>query len=118
MLTREDVKSLPATGGRFPWSYRQATANAAEDNIKILLDQAFEGKIVFGPIKAELTVDQYGDDNLDITVVYEGDYELLDPEKLNSVSSELVNVLACLGFHNIPTESYIAKAEHSNGLNW
>ncbi len=90
-----------------------STANAAEDNIKILLDQAFGGRIVFGPIKAELTVDQYGDDNLDITVVYEGDYELLDPGKLNRVSSELVNVLACLGFHNIPTESYIAKAEHS-----
>ena len=94
--------SIPAT-----------TVRAAEDNIKIILDQAFAGQISFGSISVTPTVDYYGDDNLDIIVVYEGDDQLLDPEKLNVVSSELAALLERLDFHNIPTESYIAKAEHS-----
>ncbi len=90
----------------------ESTLRATEDSIKELLKQAFSEKVTFDPIKVESTLDHYGEDNLNIIVVYDGDYDQLDPEKLNQVSMELASILAGFGFHNIPTESYIDKKEY------
>jgi hypothetical protein len=92
------------------------TLRAAEDNIKMLLNQVFEEKVTFDPIKVESTSDHYGDDNLNIIVVYDGDYDQLDPEKLNQVSMELASILSGFGFHNMPTESYIDKREYKEWI--
>lgn len=93
-----------------------ATVRAAEENLKILLDQAFKGEISFDPITVEATLDHYGEDNLEITVVYENRGRLPDPHKLNMVSSKLGMILEKLDFHNIPMESYIEKAEYAEWL--
>ena len=85
---------------------------AAEDGIKTLLNQAFAEKFTFDPITVESTTDHYGEDNLNIIVVYDGDCDQLDPEKLNRISTELASVLAGFGFPNMPTESYIDKKEY------
>ncbi len=91
---------------------QENTLRAAEDNIKTLLEQAFAEKFIFDPITVEATTDHYGEDNLNIIVVYDGDYDQLDPRKLNWVSVELSSILAEFGFHNMPTESYIDKREY------
>ena len=93
-------------------SVQESTLRAAEDNIKMLLNQAFAEEFTFDPIKVEATTDHYGEDNLNIVVVYDGDCDQPDPEKLNQVSMELGSILAGFGFHNIPTESYIDKKEY------
>ena len=93
-------------------SVQESVLRAAEDGIKTLLNQAFAEKFTFDPITVESTIDHYGEDNLNIIVVYDGDYDQLDPEKLNRISTELASILAEFGFHNIPTESYIDKKEY------
>lgn len=73
---------------------------------------SFQGRVVFDDITVEHTLDHYGEDNLNIVVVYNGDTHDLDPERLNIVSMELGAILAALGFHNFPTESYIHRDEY------
>ena len=85
-----------------------------ESGMKNMLDAAFAGRIVFGEIMVETTLDHYGEDNLNFVVVYEGDSDQLDPDKLNTVSMELGSILTSLGFHNFPTESYIHKDEYGD----
>ncbi len=97
-------------------SVQENTLRAAEDGIRMLLNQAFAEKFIFDPITVEATTDHYGEDNLNIIVVYDGDYDQLDPEKLNRISTELASILAEFGFHNMPTESYIDKREYPEWL--
>ncbi len=89
---------------------------AAKDNISRLLEEAFQGTITFDPITVEPIVDYYGEDALEIIVVFDGDYALLDPHKLNRISSELDDILYGLGFHNLSLDSYIAKDEYPEWL--
>ena len=90
------------------------TLRVAEDSIKMMLEREFKGGIMFGPIRVEATSDHYGEDNINIVVVYEGGSYQLDPDKLNVVSLELASVLKGMGFHNMPTESYIEKSEYQD----
>lgn len=93
-----------------------ATVQAAKDNMRKLLDEAFQGTVSFDPITVEPIVDYYGEDNIEIIVVYDGDEALLDPHKLNRISSELDGILYEMGFRNVPAESYIAKDEYPEWL--
>lgn len=93
-----------------------ATIQAARDNMRRLLDETFQGTVTFDPITVEPMTDYYGEDNLRIVVVYDGDYDLLDPNKLNGIFSELNDVLCDMGFTNVPMESYISKDEYPEWL--
>ena len=93
-----------------------ATLRAAEDGITKMLNQAFERRVLFGPVRVEPTADHYGEDNLSIVVVYDGDHDRLDPDRLNTISTELASVLLAMGFCNMPTESYIHKNEYDEWL--
>ena len=75
-----------------------------------------KGEISFDPITVEATLDHYGEDYLEISVVYENSGQLLDPRKLNAISAKLGMILMKLNFHNIPQESYIDKAEYAEWL--
>lgn len=85
-----------------------------ESGLKNMLNAAFKGRITFGEIMVEPALDHYGEDNLNIVVVYEGDSNQLDPDKLNIVSMEMGSILATLGFYNFPTESYIHRDEYGD----
>ena len=93
-----------------------ATVQAARDNMRRLLDETFQGTVTFDPITVEPVVDFYGEDTLKIIVVYDGDYALLDPHKLNRISSTLDGILYGMGFTNVPMESYISKDEYPEWL--
>ena len=94
----------------------ESTVRAAEENLKALLEEAFKGGVSFGPITVDATLDFYGEDNLEIVVVYDNSGQLLDPQKLNTISAKLGMILLKLDFHNIPKESYIDKAEYAEWL--
>ena len=74
------------------------TVRVAQHNLKTMLNEVFEGRVVFDPVQIEPTSDHYGED------------------KLNMVSTELASILAPLSIHNIPTESYIQKSEYAEWL--
>ena len=93
-----------------------ATVQAAKDNMRKLLDEAFQGSVSFDPITVEPVIDYYGEDNLKIVVVYDGDYALLDPHKISRIASELDGILSGMGFTNAPMESYIPKDEYPDWL--
>lgn len=89
---------------------------AAKDNISRLLDETFQGTLTFDPITVDPIVDFYGEDTLEIIVVYDGDYALLDPNKLNKIASELHDILYGMGFRNVALDSYISKDEYPEWL--
>lgn len=89
---------------------------AAKDNISRLLEETFQGSITFDPITVEPIVDYYGEDALEIIIVYDGDYALLDPHKIIRISSELDDILYDLGFRNVSLDSYISKDEYPEWL--
>ena len=94
----------------------ESVVRAAEERLKAMLDEAFKGEVSFGPITVEATHDFYGEDNLEIVVVYDNSGQLLDPHKLNTISGKLGMILLKLDFHNIPKESYIDKSEYAEWL--
>ena len=84
---------------------------------KAITEEIFEGEeFVFGPVTAKQTVDHYGEDNLDIMVVYDGEYCGLDPRKTLQAAVELGDYLERFDFHNIPTNGYIHKSEYPEWL--
>ena len=88
-----------------------------ENAFKAINEELFEGEeFVFGPVTAKQTVDHYGEDNLDIIVVYEGEYCGLDPRKTLQAAVELGDYLERFDFHNIPTNGYIHKSEYPEWL--
>lgn len=89
---------------------------AAKDNISRLLDETFQGTINFDPITVESIIDFYGEDTIEIIVVYDGDYALLDPRKLARIASELHDILYGMGFRNFALDSYIPKDEYPEWL--
>lgn len=74
--------------------------------------RAFPDAIAFDPILVEPMIGWQGDENLHITVVYDGDYSILDPGKLNEISVAMLPQLEAIGFHNWPVESYVEKSEY------
>ena len=88
----------------------------AENSMRELLNQAFEGQISFDPISVEPRIDHDGENNIDIVVVFDGPESLLDVAKLNAVSVALGEALNRIGFYNVPVESYIAEDEYEEWL--
>ena len=54
----------------------------------------------------------FGQDAFHVTVAYDGDSRLLDPAKLNRISSQMVDEAADLGVENALIESYVYDREH------
>ena len=80
------------------------------------LERKFQGvPLKFDPILVEVVLDQYGEDTFHVTVVYDGDQDLLDPAKLNRISGELSLLWPGLGIDKIPIESHVDKEEYDLG---
>ena len=80
------------------------------------LERKFQGvPLKFDPILVEVVLDQYGEDTFHVTVVYDGEQDLLDPAKLNRISGELMLLWPSLGIDKIPIESHVDKKEYDLG---
>lgn len=88
------------------------TAQKVETLYRELLERNFQGAFKFDPIMVEPTLDQYGEDTFHVTVVYDGDQDLLDPGKLNEITVEVWCQLRAMGIDKIPIESHVDKKEH------
>ena len=86
-------------------------AQQVESIMRTHLLSNFASDITFDPILVEPMVGWQGDENLHITVVYDGDYSILDPAKLNAISVAMLSDFAAIGFHNWPVESYVEKSD-------
>ena len=90
------------------------TARKVEAMYREQLERNFRGVLLkFGPILVETFIDQFGEDRFHVTVVYDGEQELLDYAKLNRISGELSSLWPGLGIDNIPIESYVDMKEYA-----
>ena len=77
------------------------------------LDEAFQGTFTFDPITVALTQNMFDYDAFHETVAYDGDSRLLDPAKLNRISSLMVDEAVELGIENAIIESYVDSREYA-----
>ncbi len=100
------------------------TLRQAEELLRGYLEENFRGQFVFDPIIINLSVDHYGDDNLNIVVVYDGDGGRLDPYKLNSIGADMELKLYDMGIEGASGAHYIEKSEYpewmelTDPVNW
>ena len=99
--------------------------NLSEDNLreiettfKTKLDDAFQGEFKFGPITAKQVVNLYGQDNVEVKIVFEGEYRVPDTKKRIRVSGEMYDYLEQFGFgfDNTLLDSYIHESEYAHWL--
>ena len=88
------------------------TAAKLESLYRQHLEEVFQGTITFDPITVEPTQNMFDDDAFHVTVVYHGDGRLLDPAKLNRISSLMVDEATELGVDNTIIESYVDSREY------
>ncbi len=81
------------------------------------LEESFQGTLRetlrFDPIRVELTRNQFDREALHVTVVYDGGHGLLDPAKLNRISSLMAGRAAELGIEDTILESYVHRLEYT-----
>ena len=94
-------------------AFDKETAARLESLYQQHLEEAFQGTLTFDPITVELTQNMFNQDAFHVTVAYDGDSRLLDPAKLNSISSQMVDKAAELGIENTLIESYADRREYS-----
>ena len=83
-----------------------------ESIIRKHLLRAFPSAVIFDPILVEPMIGWQGDDNLRITVVCDGDTDLVDDgAKLNALEVAMWPDLEAAGFYNIPVVTYSDKDE-------
>ena len=76
-----------------------------------LLRERFEDEFVFDPIVVRATLDQYGEDFLDISVVYDGDQENLDPRWTAHLIGMIRDKMEEVGLTAFPSPSFIPRRE-------
>ena len=67
--------------------------------------------LVFDPIIAERAVDHYGDEYVDIFVIFDGDQKKLDARWINGLWMMLDPEMEELGLAMVPSISFVEKSE-------
>ena len=67
--------------------------------------------LVFDPIIAERAVDHYGDEYVDIFVIFDGDQKKLDARWINGLWMMLDPEMEELGITSVPGISFVEKSE-------
>ena len=98
----------------------QEIIERVQDIVREMLDERFAAdEIVFDPIIVERKIDHYGDEYIDITIVFDGNMNLLDVDwrigiidwlhsKLESEGAYLANVIG-VRFENKVEWEYLRK---------
>ena len=94
-------------------AFNKKTAIQVESLYRGLLEEAFQGTFTFDPITVELTQNMFDQDAYHVTAVYNGDGRLLDPAKLNRISSLMIDRATELGIENTIIESYADSREYA-----
>ena len=95
-------------------AYNKGNRNCRlESHYREHLEEAFQGTLVFDPVTAEVTENMWDLPAFHLTVVYDGDSRLLDPARLNRISSIMTDGAAQLGIENTILESYVHSVEYT-----
>ena len=94
-------------------AFDKETAARLESLYQEHLEEAFQKSLTFDPITVELTQNMFDQDAYHVTVAYDGDSRLLDPAKLNNISSLMIDRAAELGIENTVLESYVDSREYT-----
>ena len=86
-------------------------ADEFADLVRQALQERFKDDLVFDPIVVEPAIDHYGDEYLDIFVVYQGEYKKLDTCWTLGLPAILDWRLVELRVCNVPVISYVEKKE-------
>lgn len=79
--------------------------------IREMLEERFRDLFVFNPIIVEVKTDHEGDEYLHTYIVFDGEFDNLDPEWTGELSVKLWPRATALGYPAIPIQSYVAKSE-------
>ena len=75
------------------------------------LHERFKDDLIFDPIIVEPVLDHDGDEYLDIFIVYDGDYQKLDPSWTVGLTVRLREELLDLGVTTVCGHSFVPKDE-------
>ena len=79
--------------------------------VRSTLEKRFAGDFIFDPIVVIPEIDEYGDDYLDIIIVFEGDQSNLDPSWTSGLIGRIQPHLAAVGIEAFPVPSFVVKSE-------
>ena len=94
-------------------TFDKETAARLESLYREHLEEAFQEALTMDPITVELTQNMFDQDAFHVTVVYDGNGRLLDPAKLNRISSLMTDRAVELGIAGTTIESYVDSREHA-----
>ena len=87
--------------------------NKAKEIIMAGLRAQDHGNVQFIAIRAEPMLDQYDEEFLNVSVIYEGKREDLKHRLLGSLNRQIKDQLLAAGIGHVPSVSYIDKTEDS-----
>ena len=94
-------------------AFDKETAAKVETLYREHLEEAFRGTLTFHSITVELTENMIDQDAFHVVVAYDGDGWLLDPAKLNRISSQMVDQAIGLAIENTILESFVDHREYT-----
>ncbi len=77
--------------------------------VKDILNERFNGQLVFDPIVVKNAVDHDGLDYIRIYIVYDGDRALLDPSWTAGFAGRIIPKLMELGINEFPIKSFVDR---------
>ena len=87
----------------------------AKEKVKTIvrntLEKRFASDFIFDPIVVVSEIDEYGDDYLDIIIVFDGDQANLDPSWTSGLIGRIQPHLAAAGIEAFPVPSFVVKSE-------
>ena len=89
----------------------KTVTNEVADAIGKVLRERFKDDFVFAPIIVESAISHYGDEYLDIFIIFDGDQKKLDARWTSRLPLMLDPKLEKLGIDNVPIISYVEKSE-------
>ena len=79
--------------------------------VRSTLEKRFAGDFIFDPIVVIPEIDEYGDDYLDIIIVFDGDQAKLDPSWTSGLIGRIQPHLVAAGIEAFPVPSFVVKSE-------
>lgn len=89
-------------------------ADKVEDIVKETLAERFtDDEFIFDPIIVQPKIDHYGDEYIQILIIFDGDQELLDPGWTGSLVGRIIPKMEAEGIYvtNTPGKGFIEKSE-------
>lgn len=96
-------------------SFSPDTLEKVADIARDLLNERFGNDLVFDPVFAKSLVDHYGDDYIQLYLVFDGDEKKLDLDWTIEMVFEMEPALNEIGVYDLPGKFFIKKSEWEEG---